>query len=318
MQSETVETEAKNSLLPYILTPQQAYDALTSSTSSFSSSATPGSSGRTIPISAAWFWPEMPFLPRDYTGLESFTKCHIPRSIFWDFENIRDKDSELLYMMPSAASLASVVHALGIVRTDRLIIYDSAELGLFTAPRVAWMLRTFGIPNVHVLDSFPLWIQQGLPIESGPPPPALEHPAQISSSHESAENWPGSVVTSFDEIRALSQAMGTKSADAQLIDSRFEHMFHGQVSDFITRDPSGHVPNSLNVPYDRLCDPSTRGLRSTKELTTLFESCGVARELPAVSMCHVGITAVVLDMALEKAGFGGKREGRKIYDGSFT
>lgn len=135
MQSDAVQNEAQHSRLPYILTPQQAYDALYSSTSS--SSATPESSGRTIPLCTAWFWPDSPDIPSGFTGIDAFTTHHIPHALFWDFEAVRDTDSQLPHTVPPAARLASAIHALGIGRTDRLVIYDSAELGLFNAPRVA-------------------------------------------------------------------------------------------------------------------------------------------------------------------------------------
>lgn len=318
MQSGAVENEVN---LPYILTPEQAHDALTSS----SSSVAPGSSIRTIPICAAWFWPNDPQIPKDFTGLDSFTAHHIPHSLFWDFAAVADTESQLPHMVPSAARLASAIHALRIVRTDRLIIYDSAELGLFTAPRVAWLLHNFGFPHVHILDNFHRWLQQGLPVESGPPPPPAEenHPKPFISDDDdnpvADDSWPpNNMVASFEDVRALSQALGTNSAHAQLIDARLASMFHGQEPDFIPKIPSGHVPNALNVPLDRLLDPDKKCLRSAEDLTSLFEACGVARERPTVSMCHVGIVAVVLDEALEKAGFGGKREGRRIFDGSWT
>lgn len=318
MQSGAVENNEAH--LPYILTPAQARDALTSS----SSSVAPGSSIRTIPICAAWFWPDDPQLPKGFTGLDAFTAHHIPHSLFWDFAAVADTESQLPHMVPSAARLASTIHALGIVRTDRLIVYDSAELGLVTAPRVAWLLRTFGFPHVHVLDNFHLWVQQGLPVESGPPPPpAGENPPKRSSSDDdndpaADDSWStSSTVASFEDIRGLSQALGTNSAHAQLIDVRFASMFHGQEPDFLPGVPSGHVPNALNVPWDRLLDPDKKGLRSAEELSSLFEACGVARERPTVSMCHVGVAAVLLDVALEKAGFGGKREERRIFDGSW-
>ncbi|MCJ1464540.1 hypothetical protein MMC07_003153 [Pseudocyphellaria aurata] len=306
MQSDIVENEARESQLPYILTPQQAYDALTSSTPST----------RTIAICASWFWGEEALIPSGFTGLDAFTAQHIPHALFWDFDAVRDTDSQLMHTIPSAARMASATNAIGIAHSDRLIIYDSAELGLFTAPRVAWLLRTFGYPHVHIMDNFHLWLQQGLPFESGPPLPALDQPPQKSPSNDPVEPKPQSTLARLNDIRALSSHSAT--ADAQLIDARFESMFRGQVPDWVPGIPSGHIPNALNVPWDRLRDPATKGLRSVEELTELFTTSGVAREAPAVSMCHVGITAVLLDAALEKAGFGGTLEKRKIYDGSYA
>ena len=210
---------------------------------------------------------------------------------------------------------------LGITRSDRVIVYDSAERGLLTAPRVAWLLRAFGHPQVHVLDNFHLWLQQGLPIESGAPPNSEEEGGIQRSEYPLAEFNP-TAAANFEEVSAISTASGNDTGNekpkAQLLDARFASMFHGKEPDANPGNPSGHVPNATNVPWDRLLDPETLGLRTKEELVKLFEECGVDRDRPVVSMCHVGITAAILDAACEKTGFGGEKSERRIFDGSWT
>ena len=52
-----------------------------------------------------------------------------------------------------------------------------------------------------------------------------------------------------------------------------------------------------------------------EKLLQLFEAKGVKSGLPVISSCGTGVTAAVIDLALQEAGFGG---GRKVYDGSWT
>ena len=80
---------------------------------------------------------------------------------------------------------------------------------------------------------------------------------------------------------------------------------------------SGHVPDSISVPFSSLIDPTSKKLKSAKDLKEILLSSGInpSNEVEKRLMCGTGVTAVVLDVALEEAGIGGKK---KIYDGSWT
>ncbi len=56
---------------------------------------------------------------------------------------------------------------LGIRKEDIVVVYDTEELGILSAPRVGWMLKVFGHPRVHILNNFRLWVEQGLPTDKG-------------------------------------------------------------------------------------------------------------------------------------------------------
>lgn len=81
--------------------------------------------------------------------------------------------------------------------------------------------------------------------------------------------------------------------------------------------PSGHIPGSISVPFSELVDPVTKKLRSREELGKILLSKGVdpSDEVEKKLMCGTGVTAAVIESALQLAGFGGKK---KIYDGSWT
>lgn len=81
--------------------------------------------------------------------------------------------------------------------------------------------------------------------------------------------------------------------------------------------PSGHVPGAISVPFSELVDPVSKKLKSGEELRKILlgkgvdPSAGVEKKL----MCGTGVTAVVIETALELAGIAGKRV---VYDGSWT
>ena len=117
---------------------------------------------RVIPLCAAWF------LPNDgRSGIQSFREQRIPKARFFDLDKVIDKHSPYPHMLPDAKGFAAAMSELGIRKEDIVVVYDTKELGIFSAPRVGWTLRVFGHERVHVLNNYRLWLQQGLPTESG-------------------------------------------------------------------------------------------------------------------------------------------------------
>ncbi|KAL9067378.1 MAG: hypothetical protein Q9157_006816, partial [Trypethelium eluteriae] len=80
---------------------------------------------------------------------------------------------------------------------------------------------------------------------------------------------------------------------------------------------SGHIPGSVSVPVPELLDPNTKTFLPPSELGALFKKKGIDPSKPIISSCGTGVTATVIDAALEKAGYS-PEERRKVYDGSWT
>ena len=78
-----------------------------------------------------------------------------------------------------------------------------------------------------------------------------------------------------------------------------------------------HPPGAISIPFSELVDPTTKALKTAAELQTLFLEKGVdtSSKTEKILMCGTGVTAVVVDAALELAGIEGKR---RVYDGSWT
>lgn len=66
-----------------------------------------------------------------------------------------------------------------------------------------------------------------------------------------------------------------------------------------------------------MLDPATKTFKSPEELRKIFLSRGVdpSSKTDKILMCGTGVTAVVLENALQIAGIEGER---KVYDGSWT
>lgn len=289
----------------YIVTPKELATALTKNVPTKISTAP-----RVIPLCAAWFLPND---PQGRTGRRVFEEKRIPSARFFDLDAIKDHESPYPHMLPSAETFAEAMQNMGIRKDDEVVVYDTQELGIFSAPRVAWTLKVFGHPAVHILNNFRLWVEQGYPTESGKVVAVVEEP-----SHYPVPDLVASQVVSFGEMREIARDHGKEGSEGiQILDARSKGRWAGTEPEPRPGLPSGHMPGSINVPVSELLDPRTGTLLPGEELRKLFESKGVDPERPIVSSCGTGVTAAVVDAALGEAGFG-RPEARKLYDGSWT
>ncbi|KAL8933729.1 MAG: hypothetical protein Q9211_005622 [Gyalolechia sp. 1 TL-2023] len=291
-------------LQSYIVTPKELSNALTEK------SSTQNTSGRVVPLCAAWL---MPNDPQGRTGRQLFHEKRIPSAKFFDVDAVKDHGSPYPHMLPSPENFARAMQKIGIKKDDQIVVYDTQELGLFSAPRVAWTLRVFGHPAVHILNNFRLWVQQGYPTEDG----KLEAPEEESSDYP-APSMDASKVVHFLEMKEIvkNQIQGN-SKGIQIVDARSPPRWTGAEPEPRPGLPNGHMPGSINVPFSELLDPTTKALLPGQKLRQLFESKGLDPEKPIVNSCGTGVTAAVVDAAMSEAGFGNS-ENRKLYDGSWT
>lgn len=76
------------------------------------------------------------------------------------------------------------------------------------------------------------------------------------------------------------------------------------------------MPYSKSIPHSTLLDPDTGAFLPQSQLRQVFEEMGVNTDTRIISSCGTGVTAAVVDTALEEAGF--RQDLRQIYDGSWT
>ena len=233
-----------------------------------------------------------------------FANCRIPGARFFDIDAISDQDTDLPHMLPDAQLFATHVNErLGIADDTRIVVYDNSPL--LSAARAWWMFRVFGHNEVAVLDGgLSGWLAEGMPVAEG--------------EAEAASAPSGGVFTARLEpalLRSLQQLRDNLAGGTeQVLDARSAGRFAG-------RDPEprpglrgGHVPGSLNLPFNTLIDVQSGRLLPDAELRPLFESAGVDLSRPVVTSCGSGITACVLALGLHLIG----HERVAVYDGSWS
>ena len=153
--------------------------------------------------------------------MDTFIAGRVPRARFFDLDAVKDPNSPYPHMLPSPEDFAKAMGQLGIRRDDSVVVYDSKELGIFSAPRVGWTLQVFGHSNVHLLNNFRLWCEEGYPVESGEPEAVepVEYPVP--------ELDVGKVVA-FEQVKEIALEQGKEGAEeVQTLDARSEGRWKG-------------------------------------------------------------------------------------------
>jgi thiosulfate/3-mercaptopyruvate sulfurtransferase len=243
-------------------------------------------------VDGSW---HMPALRRDARA--EFAESHIPGAVFFDIDAIADPRTPLPHMLPSAAAFARSVGSLGIGSRDRVVVYDSR--GVTSAARVWWTFRAFGHDAVAVLDGgLPRWRAEGRPVESGQPVP---RPRRFTARLRRR------LVRDLADVRA-----NLTRRREQVLDARSRGRFDGTEPEPRAGLRAGHIPGSLNLPYDLLYRADGTFLPSD-ELRRRFEAAGLDLDKPVVTSCGSGITASVLALGLSVLG-----RDAAVYDGSWT
>jgi thiosulfate/3-mercaptopyruvate sulfurtransferase len=244
-------------------------------------------------VDASWYLP-----PQNRDPKAEFLAGHIPGAVYFDIDEIADHSTGLPHMLPDEATFAAAAGALGLSERDTIVVYDG--MGIFSAARVWWMLRTFGAKDAHVLDGgLPAWKDAGFPLQAGEPKPA---PARFATRFD-----PASVVD-FDTVGAALAA----GSDV-VVDARSAPRFRGEAPEPRTGLRAGHMPGARNVHYESLLDGRGR-MRAPEEIRHVFQQAGVDLSAPVITSCGSGVTAATLLLALAQLG----KDDVRLYDGSWT
>ena len=245
-----------------------------------------------VVIDASWYMPNEPRDPR-----AEYLAGHIPGAVFFGIDEIADRKTDLPHMLPLPEQFGAQVGALGIADADTLVIYD--ELGLRSAPRVAWTFDVLGARDVRILEGGgPKWRAAGRPLQSGD---SKRKPQVFNAVYDSRR------------VANLMQVAQYSSTGArQIVDARAAERFAGTVPEPRAGLRSGHIPGARNVPFPQVVRDGR--LKPADELREIFAAAGVDLSKPMVMSCGSGLTAAVIGLAAEAAG----AEQVAVYDGSWT
>ncbi len=243
-------------------------------------------------IDGSWRMPGSPPASIDYE------KRHIAGAIFFDLDEVSDRTSELPHMIPSPGQFERQVGALGISEQDTLIVYD--DQGCFSAARIWWTFRAMGHEKIAVLDGgLPKWIAEDRPIVS--------HSTTTTPRTYSAVFEPESIASHVDLRHHLNKK------DASILDARSTSRFDGTTPEPREGLRSGHIPGSVNLPFQALFNDDHTFIDS-KKISDLVAKLGVENEKTVITTCGSGVTAAILSLALELTG----HNNHKLYDGAWA
>jgi len=244
-------------------------------------------------LDASWYLPEA---GRDAAA--EYRAGHIPGARFFDIDAITDQRSTLPHMAPPPEKFISRLRAMGVGDGHQVVVYDGA--GLFSAARVWWTFRLMGKPDIAVLDGgLPKWRAEGREIEDMAP--------IVRDRHITVQRQAGLV----KDVTQVAHA--SKLGEAEIIDARPAPRFRGEVPEPRPGLRAGHIPGSKNLPYTTLLNPDGTML-APAALRAAFVAVGVDLAKPAITTCGSGVTAAVLNLALERIG----HRNHALYDGSWA
>ena len=245
-------------------------------------------------VDATWYLPDV-----NRSGRDEHAERHVPGAVYWDLDEISDPADPLPHMLPDAATFAGHMARLGIGDGMKVVVYDGVSS--MAAPRVWWMLRSFGHDDVAVLNGgLTKWLVEDRPTDA-------EAPA-IGSGQFTATVRPCMV----RDIAAVHANLVSQTE--QVIDARSIGRFTGADPEPRPNCHSGHIPGSANLPYADLIDGETKMFRPADALAERFAASGIAASHPVVTTCGSGVTACVLALGLHLLG----RDDVAVYDGSWS
>jgi thiosulfate/3-mercaptopyruvate sulfurtransferase len=244
-------------------------------------------------LDATWFLPGT-----DRNARAEYAACHIPGARFFDIDEISDLRSDLPHMVPPVEKFLSRMRALGVGDGHQVVVYDAQ--GIYSAPRVWWLFRLMGQMDIAVLDGgLPKWLAEQRDTEDMPP--------LIRDRHMTVRRQ-NQMVRDVTQVAAAS-----KLGDHAILDARSAPRFGGEAEEPRPGLRRGHIPKSTNIPFATLMNPDGT-LQSPDALRATFAAAGADLTKPAITTCGSGVTAAIINLALERIG----KTDHALYDGSWS
>ncbi|KUJ57703.1 sulfurtransferase [Chryseobacterium aquaticum] len=213
-------------------------------------------------------------------------------------ETVEDAAFGGRHPLPSIKKFGETVSRLGISENSHIVVYDDKN-GANAASRTWWMLKSFGLKNVQVLDGgIQIAEKEGLKFSSG------EETFQKSELLKT-ENW----LLPISSLEDIENELINYSAI--VIDVRDAYRYRGESEpiDLV----AGHIPEAINIPFSENLDDNGNFLLpeilKEKYLKLLKD-----KPEKLIIHCGSGVTACHTILALNYAGF----EIPNLYVGSWS
>jgi len=230
------------------------------------------------------------------SGRPLYDAGHIPGAAFADLTtglNLHDEGANW-FTLPTPVALAHEAGALGIGDGHTIVLYD--QTSTMWAARLWWQLRLLGLDALVLDGGFTKWLAEGRPTSSAP----ATHPAATLTPALRPE-----LLATKADVVGIVEGGGACLLNAV---SRAQH--DGTAPQHAGRP--GHIPGSVNVPFDAVLDPATNAYLPPARLREVFAAGGVHPGERVVTYCGGAIAASSAALALALAGV----DEVAVYDGS--
>ena len=201
-------------------------------------------------------------------------------------------------MLPPADAVAASLAAMGATPDTTIVFYDSNSS--LWASRGIWVLAVYGHEDTRALDgAWGLWESEGLEVSTDDvTPTASEYAFGGSPNSELIASWE-EIVASVDDPSVL------------VCDTRSPEEYAGKD---VRADRGGHIPEALNVNWNRAVDERGRFLPAA-DLKELYEGEGVVAGKTVYTLCQTAVRATHTWFVLsDLLGYDDVR----VYDGSWV
>ena len=231
------------------------------------------------------------------SGREGFEQAHVPGAAFLDLvADLSDTTTGLGFSLPEPSNLARAFATNGITIDTPIVLYSHGHV--MWATRALWLLRSLGHEQASVLDGgLEAWRAAGLPVESG------EH--SYPPAEDFGERPRDDLFVRLEEMRTL-----VDDGRTCVVNALPEAVYTGEGQVHYGR--RGHIPGSLNLPYDNLLDAGR--FKNEAALRDALAATGLDTNERAVTYCGGGIAATVPAFARLLCSIGETA----VYDGSMS
>lgn len=248
-------------------------------------------------LDASW---HLPITNR--SAISEFRMDHIPGAQFFDIDECCDKtDPGVDHMLPTPEQFSEYVGKLGIDNDSHVVIYDNnSTFGMFSAPRAWFTFHVMGHDKISILDGgFAKWLEETDKCATDEIP--KYQPVKFEAKFRPE------LIKTFEDVERNLQ-----TKDFQLVDARPAGRFAGTSPEPRAGIKSGHVPGAVNIPFNFVCNATTKKCKGTKKsMEGIFE--GVMLYKPITLMCGSGVSACNLAFGLHLL----RVENVAVYDGSW-
>lgn len=249
-----------------------------------------------VVLDASWHLPS-----ENRNANEEFIANHIIGARLFDLNDFNDTSTTLPNMlMRDEAVLSEKIGALGITNEHKIIFYDNSKH--HSSCRALWMFKVFGHnPNqLYILDGgLDAWRRYGGKLETG--------------EARTVGKKPYSINFEAHFIRTLVQMKTNLHHPAeQVVDMRHPVRYTGG-PEIRPGLRSGHIPGSFSFPFMTMFEADGRW-KPIERIRKQLMGIGVNLDTPIVTTCGSGITAAILNFALDLMN----QSPHSLYDGSWS